>query len=83
MVQDGTGQPSETKSGLNRTQPELGSIGSRLRPFLENIFLEKFLKKNNFLKKFEKKKSKLASIEINDEILLKVGGIRNFFGENF
>jgi hypothetical protein len=28
----------------------------RLRPFLENIFLEKFLEKNNFLEKFERKK---------------------------
>jgi hypothetical protein len=27
----------------------------RLRPFLEIIFLEKFLEKNNFLEKFEKK----------------------------
>jgi hypothetical protein len=27
--------------------------------------------------------TKLASIEINDEILSKVGGIRNFFWKNF
>jgi hypothetical protein len=27
--------------------------------------------------------TKLASIEINDEILTKVGRIRNFFGKNF
>jgi hypothetical protein len=27
--------------------------------------------------------TKLASIEINNEILSKVGGIRNFFGKNF
>jgi hypothetical protein len=27
--------------------------------------------------------TKLESIEINDEILLKVGGIWNFFGKNF
>jgi hypothetical protein len=27
--------------------------------------------------------TKLASIEINDEILSKVGGIRKFFGKNF
>jgi hypothetical protein len=78
----------------------------RLRPFLENIFLEKFLEKNNFLEKFERKKieiqisffytfgilttkmttnmyTKLASIEINDEILSKVGGNWIFFGKNF
>jgi hypothetical protein len=85
------------------------SIGSRLCPFLENNFLEKFLEKNKFLKKLSrnsrKKKSKfklvfytfgiltakmttkmytkLASIEINDEILSKVGGIWIFFGNNF
>jgi hypothetical protein len=81
----------------------------RLRPFLENIFLEKFLEKNNFLEKFSRNSrkkneiqisffntfsilttkmttkmyTKLASIEINDEILSKVGGIRILFGKNF
>jgi hypothetical protein len=70
----------------------------RLRPFLENIFLEKFSR--NSRKKIEiqisffysfgilttkmttKMYTKLASIEINDEILSKVGGIRIFFGKN-
>jgi hypothetical protein len=82
------------------------SVGSRLRPFLENIFLKKFLEKKKsreILEKFEKKNSKfklvffynfgilttkmtnkmytkLASIEINDEILKKVGGIQKSFG---
>jgi hypothetical protein len=37
------------------------SVISRLRPFLENIFLEKFLEKNSFLEKFEKKKNKSKS----------------------
>jgi hypothetical protein len=77
----------------------------RLRPFLENIYLEKFIEKNNFLEKFEKKNPnpnwffytfvilttkmttkmyiQLASIEINDKILSKVGGIRKNLGENF
>jgi hypothetical protein len=29
-------------------------VDIRLRPFLENIFLQKFLKKNNFLEKFSR-----------------------------
>jgi phage antirepressor YoqD-like protein len=33
-------------------------VCTRLRPFLENIFLEKFVEKNNFLEKFEKKMMK-------------------------
>jgi hypothetical protein len=41
-------------------------VGTRLRPFLENIFLEKFLEKYNFLEKFSRnsrrKKSKFKLV---------------------
>jgi hypothetical protein len=66
-------------------------VRSRLRPFLENIFLEKFSRNSRKIeipisffytfgilttKMTTKMYTKLASIKINDEILSKVGGIR-------
>jgi hypothetical protein len=65
-----------------------------LKKFLK-IILEKFERKKSIFKLVfytlgilttkmtTKMYTKLASIEINDEILSKVGGIRNFFGKNF
>jgi hypothetical protein len=38
--------------GKNISEFRADELGIRPRPFLENIFLEKFLEKNNFLEKF-------------------------------
>jgi hypothetical protein len=45
-------EPARVKK-LNEKQ--FSRVKARLRPFLENIFLKKYLEKNNFLEKFEKK----------------------------
>jgi hypothetical protein len=45
--------------GLHKgTFPKIDIPIIRLRPFLENIFLEKFLEKNNFLEKFSRNSRK-------------------------
>jgi hypothetical protein len=50
-------------------------VESRLRQFLENIFLEKFLEKNNFLEKFSRNSRKKIEIQFNtfDILTTKIG----------
>jgi hypothetical protein len=57
-----TGPATDPILSQHVPQHDVGWGGGRLRPFLKNIFLEKFLEKNNFLEKFSRNSRKKIEI---------------------